>query len=78
MVNSKNSFENKDVITKAIFEMVDADATSVLSFGVIPTIVRPLGVVPKPHSDKLPLIVNLRYVNEHLIDEYSSSKVFHT
>ncbi len=28
---------------------------------------RPLGVVPKPHSDKLRLVVTMRYVNDHLV-----------
>ena len=47
--------------------MVKVGAASDLSYIVIPTVVSPLGVVPKPHSDKLRLIVNLRYVNEHLV-----------
>ncbi len=77
-VNSKSSFEDKVVVTKAIFEMVDAGGMSVPPIGTIPTIVSPIGVVSKPHSDKLPLIVNMRYVHEPLVDEYSSSKVFQT
>jgi hypothetical protein len=47
--------------------MVEAGADSALPIGVIPTVVSPLGVVPKPHSDKLLLIVNTRYANNHLV-----------
>ena len=46
--------------------MLEAWAASVLLAGVDPRIVSPLGVVSKPHSDKLRLIINMRYVNEHL------------
>ncbi len=35
--------------------------------GVIPTVVSPLGIVPKPHSEKLRLVVNMRYVNKYLV-----------
>ena len=29
-------------------------------------IVSPIDVVPKPHSDKFRLVINMRYVNRHL------------
>ena len=66
MKNSKSSLDNHDFVTKAVTEMLEAGAVSVLPSGVIPTVVSPLGVVPKPNSDKHRLIVNVRYVNEHL------------
>jgi hypothetical protein len=47
--------------------MVEAGAASVLPTGGIPTVVSPLGLVPKPHSEKLRIIVNMRYVNKHLV-----------
>jgi len=56
-----------EFITKAIFDMVEVGAASALPPGVIPMVVSPVGVVPKPHSDKLRLIVNTRYVNDHLV-----------
>jgi hypothetical protein len=67
MPNSKSAFEHHEFVTKAVAEMVEAGAASALPTGVIPTVVSPLGVVPKPHSDNLRLIVNMRYVNEHLV-----------
>jgi len=53
MPNSKSALENHEFVTKAIFDMVEASAASALSTGAIPTVVSPLGVVPKPHSEKL-------------------------
>jgi hypothetical protein len=67
MPNSKSTLEHHDFVTKAIADMVEAGAASALPRGIIPTVVSPLGVVPKPHSDKLRLIVNMRYVNNHLV-----------
>jgi hypothetical protein len=67
MPNSKSAFEHQDFVTKAISDMVEAGAASALPTGVIPTVVSPLGVVPKPQSNKLRLVVNMRYVNEHLV-----------
>jgi hypothetical protein len=29
--------------------------------------VNPLGADPKPHSEKLRLLVNIRYINNHLV-----------
>jgi hypothetical protein len=46
--------------------MIEAGATSALPSDVIQTIVSPLGVVPKNHSNKLRLIVYVMYVNKHL------------
>ncbi len=43
-----------------------AGAALVPPIGVLPTVVSPLGVVPKPYSDKKHLILNIRFVNEHL------------
>ena len=67
MPNSKLAFEHHEFVTKAIADMEEVGAASALPSGVIPTVVSPLGVVPKPHSDKLRLIVNMRYVNDHLV-----------
>jgi hypothetical protein len=67
MLNSKSSLEHHVFVTKAISEMVGAGAASDLPIGVITTAVSPLGVVPKPLSDKLRLIDDMRYVNNHLV-----------
>ena len=69
MPNSKSTFEHHGFVSKAIADMVKVGAASALPSGVIPTLVSPLGVVPKPHSDKLRLIVNMRYDNEHLASQ---------
>jgi len=50
--------------------MVAAGAAEARSLGVRPTVVSPLGVVPKPYSDKLHLVVNMRYANEHLVKRF--------
>ena len=68
MPSSKSPLENYEFVTKAISDMVEAGAAAALPFGVIPTVVSPLGVVPKPHSEKLRLIVNMRYVINHLVE----------
>ena len=65
--NSKSSLEHHGFFTKAIFEMVEVGAASTLPIGAIPMVVSPLGVVPKPYSDKLRLTVSARYVNNHLV-----------
>ena len=64
--NSKSSKGHHEIVTKAIVDMLEAGAASLLPIGVHPTDVSPLGVVSKPHSDKLRLIINMRYVNKHL------------
>ncbi len=67
MPSSKSAFEHHEFVTKAISDMVEVGAASALPSGVIPTVVSPLGVVLKPHSKKLRLNVNMRYVNDHLV-----------
>jgi hypothetical protein len=64
--NNKSSREYSDFVTKAVSDMIKAGAALVLPSGVIPTVVSPLGVVTKSHSTKLRLVINMRYVNEHL------------
>jgi len=66
MMNSKFSLDNHDFVTIAVAEMMKACYVSVLPSGVLPIIISPLGLVPKPISDKLRLVVNMNYVNEHL------------
>jgi hypothetical protein len=46
--------------------MMKACAVSAVPSGVLPTVISPLGLVPKPNSDKLLLVVNMKYVNEHI------------
>ena len=53
--NSESSQYNHEFVTKAIADMLEARAASLLPTSVRPTIVSPLGEVSKPHSDKLRL-----------------------
>ncbi len=64
--NNKPSRDHSDFVTTAISDMIKAGAASVLPSGVIPTVVSPLGVVTKSHPTKLRLVIDMRYVNEHL------------
>ncbi len=48
--------------------MLEVGAVSALPSGVFPRVISPLGVVPKPDSEKLHLIVNMRYLNEYLAE----------
>jgi hypothetical protein len=66
MRNSKSSLDNQDFVTKAVTEMTEVGAVSALPSGVFPAVISPLGVVPRPYSDKHRLVVNMKYVNEHL------------
>ncbi len=66
MRNSMSSLDNQYFVTKVAVEMIEAGAVSALPSGVPPTVISPLGAAPKPNSDKLRLVVNMKYVNEHL------------
>jgi len=46
--------------------MLAANAVTLLPPGEKPTVVRPLGVVPKRGTEKFRLTVNMRYVNRRL------------
>ena len=67
--NPESFLEHREHVTKAISDMAMAGSASVIPPGARPAVVSPLGVVPKPHSDKLRLIVNMRHVNEHLVKQ---------
>jgi hypothetical protein len=64
--NSKPSRDHSEFVNEAVDDIIKAGACSVLTPGVLPTVVSPLGVVTKAHSTKLRLIVDMRYVNDHL------------
>ena len=64
--NNRSSADHSDFVTKAVSDMIEAGAASALPPGVKPTVVSPLGVVTKSHSTKLRLVVDMRYVNDHL------------
>ncbi len=64
MRNSKSSLDNQGLVTKAVAEMMEACAVLALPSGAFPTVISPLGVIPKPNSDKLRLVVNMKYINE--------------
>ena len=64
--SSESSKDSHEFATKAIADMLEAGAASLLPSGVRPTVVSPLDVIFKPYSDKLRLIINnMRYANEH-------------
>ena len=64
--NAPSALEHKEFVNDAIKEMVEAGALTRLPRGHRPTVVIPIGVVSKPHSDKFRLVINMRYVNKHL------------
>ena len=64
--SASSAFEHKEFVSGAIKEMVEAGALTRLLRGQRPTVVSPIGVVPKPHSDKFRLVINMRYVIKHL------------
>ena len=64
--NAPSAFEHKEFVNDAIKEMVEAGALTRLPRGQRPTVVSPIGVVAKPHSEKFRLVINTRYVNNHL------------
>jgi hypothetical protein len=65
--NSPSALAHAEVVTSALSEILAAGAISKLSTGNKPPVMSPLGVVPKGNSGKSRLIINMRYVNEHLI-----------
>ena len=65
--NSSSARQHEEFVSSAVQEMLAAGAVSQLPSGVKPAVVSPLGVVPKPRSTKFRLIINMRYVNRHLI-----------
>jgi hypothetical protein len=69
--NSKSSLHNQEFVTKAFRDMLEAGAVSAHPAGVLPTVISPLGVVPNPNSNKLRLVVNMKYVNKHLAKRVS-------
>ena len=54
-------------VTSAVEEMLTAGAISIFPEGERPEVVSPLGVIPKGSEGKFKLIINMRYVNEHLV-----------
>ena len=64
MPYSISALEHHEFDNKAISEMVKAGAASALLAGVISMVVSPLVVIPKPHSEQLRLVVNMRYFNK--------------
>jgi hypothetical protein len=64
--NAPSAFEQKEFVNDAIKEMVEVGALTRLPRGQRPTVVSPIGVDTKPHSDKFRLAINMRYVNKHL------------
>ena len=67
MPNSVSATEYEEFVDNALSEMVASGAATRLPQGQRPAVVSPIGVVPKPRSEKMRLIINMRYVNRHLI-----------
>ena len=66
MDNAPSAKEHHEFVSAAVAEMLLAGAITRLPPGEKPWVVSPLGVVPKPRTDKFRLTVNMRYVNRHL------------
>jgi hypothetical protein len=65
--NSPSALEQEIFVTSAVTEMLAAGAISVLPQGERPEVVSPLGVVPKGTKGKFRLVINMKYMNEHLV-----------
>ncbi len=66
LANAPSANDHRDFVSTAVSEMLAANAVTLLPPGERPTVVSPLGVVPKRGTDKFRLTVNMRYVNRHL------------
>ncbi len=64
--NSSSALEHREFILNAIEEMVAANTVTLLPRGEKPMVMSPLGMVHIMGTDKLRLLVNMRYVNRHL------------
>ena len=64
--NAPSTLEHKEFVNGAIKKIVEAGAYTRLRKGHRPTVINPIDVVPKPHLDKLRLVINMRYVNKNL------------
>jgi len=65
--NSPSALAHGDFVSSALAEMLEAGAISKLPGGYRPEVVSPLGVVPKGKEGKFRLIINMSYVNDHLV-----------
>ena len=65
--NFPSALAHESFMTSAFKEMLAAGAISILPEGERPEVVRPLGVVPKGSKGKFRLVINMRYVNDHLV-----------
>ena len=65
MRNSVSTVKYKKFVDEAVFQLLSAGAIQLVR--QCPKVVSPLGVVTKINSDKLRLIVNMRYVNKALV-----------
>ncbi len=65
--NSPSALAHEDFVTPTLAEMMVAGAISRLPVGFKPEVVSPLDVVPKGKEGKFRLIINMSYVNDHLV-----------
>ena len=54
-------------VASAVEKMLASGAISILPKGERPEVVSPMGVVPKGTEGKFRLIINMRYVNGHMV-----------
>ena len=64
--NAHSALEHHEFVYGAVAEMLADNAVTMLPPGKNPTVVSPLGMVPKRGSNKFRLTVNMRFVNWHL------------
>jgi hypothetical protein len=69
--NSPSALAHEYFVTPALAEMLEAGAISKLPVGYKLEVVSPLGVVPKGKAGKFRLIINMSYVNDHLVTNKS-------
>jgi hypothetical protein len=66
MANASSASEHGGFVSADVSEMVAANDVTLLPPGEKPWVVRPLGVVPNPRTDKFLMMVNMLFANRHL------------
>jgi len=64
--NAPSVHEQHEFVSSVVDEMLAAQSVTLLPPGDKPTVVSPLGLMPKRRTTKFRLTVNMRYMNRHL------------
>jgi hypothetical protein len=65
--NSPSAMAHESFVTSALAEKMETGTISKLPACYMPEVVTPLGLVPKSKEGKFRLIINMTYVNDHLV-----------